>query len=72
MNRHDVHLVQQIMGYPCVSITLPTRSSGATDCENVTTKGLGWPSLAKSVRAGLSTLKLTSTGLGWARHQAWP
>jgi len=24
MNRHDVHLVQQIMGYPCVSITLPT------------------------------------------------
>ncbi|HOE70850.1 MAG TPA: hypothetical protein PLE10_04665 [Brevefilum sp.] len=24
MNRHDVRLVQQIMGYPCVSITLPT------------------------------------------------
>ncbi len=24
MNRHDVHLVQQIVGYPCVSITLPT------------------------------------------------
>ena len=24
MNRHDVKQVQQIMGYPCVSITLPT------------------------------------------------
>lgn len=24
MNRHDVQLVQQIMGYPCISITLPT------------------------------------------------
>lgn len=24
MNRHDVRLVQQIMGYPCISITLPT------------------------------------------------
>ncbi len=24
MNRHDVHLIQQIMGYPCISITLPT------------------------------------------------
>ena len=23
MNRHDVHLVQQIMGYRIVSITLP-------------------------------------------------
>lgn len=24
MNRHDVRLVQAIMGYPCISITLPT------------------------------------------------
>ena len=24
MNRHDVRLMQQIMGYPCISITLPT------------------------------------------------
>jgi hypothetical protein len=24
MNRHDVRLVQHIMGYPCISITLPT------------------------------------------------
>jgi hypothetical protein len=24
MNRHDVQLIQQISGYPCVSITLPT------------------------------------------------
>lgn len=24
MNRHDVRLVQQIIGYPCISITLPT------------------------------------------------
>lgn len=41
MNRHDVHLVQQIMGYPCISITLPThRTSPGNRQDPVRVKNL--------------------------------
>lgn len=41
MNRHDVHLVQQIMGYPCISITLPThRTSPQNKQDPVRVKNL--------------------------------
>lgn len=41
MNRHDVRHVQQIMGYPCISITLPThRTSPQNKQDAVRVKNL--------------------------------
>lgn len=41
MNRHDVQLVQQIMGYPCITITLPThRTSPENKQDPVRVKNL--------------------------------
>jgi hypothetical protein len=41
MNRHDVRQVQQAMGYPCISITLPThRTSPQTQQDPVRVKNL--------------------------------
>ncbi len=35
MNRHDVRHVQQIMGYPCISITLPTHRTSPQNKQSV-------------------------------------
>ena len=41
MNRHDVHMVQQMMGYPCISITLPShRTSPENQQDPVRVKNL--------------------------------